>query len=329
MKEYKNKSYLSIKNNGGITLIALVITIIILIILAGVSIATINKSSMFNKAKYSTKEYQNAEKEEKNTLNEYEQAISNESQNIDTSVADKLDTWLLLANIANAKQYSQEQILSNDELLNKLMNSDEAIDYMMKSKQTIMPAVISSEKAMKSIQNSLKAKQKLIKDSDWKTSFENHNVLPTFDGTSNTKDGVTIEASDDASNYGSMYPYCAVDGNKNSGWASASGNYNPHYFVTTFDVPTIVTNYYLYGATGWDSHIYKFQLQASNDGKQWNSLEGDTIHIGLSSYSPKEWNFNIDNTTPYNYYRVYFPEGGWTYGTSGGCPIHELKLYGI
>ena len=49
------------KNTKGITLIALVITIIVLIILAGVTInLTLGENGIFNKAKYAKEEYLNA-----------------------------------------------------------------------------------------------------------------------------------------------------------------------------------------------------------------------------------------------------------------------------
>ena len=67
------------KKENGITLIALVITIIILIILAGISIAAINNTELFNKTKQAKNEYQNSEKVEQNRLNEYVNAIDNET----------------------------------------------------------------------------------------------------------------------------------------------------------------------------------------------------------------------------------------------------------
>ena len=77
-----NKSYAS-KNYkiAGITLIALVTTIVILIILAGISIGTLKNSSLFGKAKKATSDYTNSEKKEKNMLNDYESQIAKEEEN--------------------------------------------------------------------------------------------------------------------------------------------------------------------------------------------------------------------------------------------------------
>ena len=50
--------------NKGITLVALVITIIILLILAGISIATLTGSGLFEKAKLAKEQSEERQKEE-------------------------------------------------------------------------------------------------------------------------------------------------------------------------------------------------------------------------------------------------------------------------
>lgn len=60
----------------GITLIALIVTIIILMILAGVVVATITgNNGILNKAKFAKNKYQNSENEENNRVNSYENEI--------------------------------------------------------------------------------------------------------------------------------------------------------------------------------------------------------------------------------------------------------------
>ena len=61
------------KQQKGITLVALVITIIILLILAGISIATLQQTNLFGQAGNETK---NAAANESNTLNEYSNEIN-------------------------------------------------------------------------------------------------------------------------------------------------------------------------------------------------------------------------------------------------------------
>ena len=60
-----------VKNKKGITLISLVITIILLIILAGIGInLSIGENGLFNKAKYAKNKYLNAQRQEEQGLNE-------------------------------------------------------------------------------------------------------------------------------------------------------------------------------------------------------------------------------------------------------------------
>ena len=63
------------KKNNGITLVALVITIVILLILAGISISTLTNTGIFQKVKDAKKASENAEKEEDRLISEYEKEI--------------------------------------------------------------------------------------------------------------------------------------------------------------------------------------------------------------------------------------------------------------
>ncbi len=69
--------------NKGITLIALVITIIILLILAGISISALTNQGLFKNAKTAQKETEKAEAEQGQILNEYEDEINKYLSNND------------------------------------------------------------------------------------------------------------------------------------------------------------------------------------------------------------------------------------------------------
>ena len=75
MRKIKNKK--EIRNNKGITLVALVITIIILLILAGIAIAQLTDSGLFGKAKLAKQKQENSEAIEEDRLKQYENAINN------------------------------------------------------------------------------------------------------------------------------------------------------------------------------------------------------------------------------------------------------------
>ena len=63
------------KNESGITLVALVITIVILLILAGIAIATLTQTGLFENAKQAKNAMENAQNTENNTLGEYSEKI--------------------------------------------------------------------------------------------------------------------------------------------------------------------------------------------------------------------------------------------------------------
>ena len=62
--------------NKGITLVALVITIIILLILATISIQSLTNTGLFAKAQEAKEKTQNAEENQARTLNEYEDELN-------------------------------------------------------------------------------------------------------------------------------------------------------------------------------------------------------------------------------------------------------------
>lgn len=66
------------KEQKGITLVALVITIIILLILAGISIATLSgDNGLFNRARQAKNNTLDAQNRENEALNSYNNAIDN------------------------------------------------------------------------------------------------------------------------------------------------------------------------------------------------------------------------------------------------------------
>ena len=80
------------KTNRGITLVALVITIIILLILAGISISTLTNTGIFQKAKDAKKASENAEKEQNKTLDSYEKELNKyTSDNLEENIGVKFE----------------------------------------------------------------------------------------------------------------------------------------------------------------------------------------------------------------------------------------------
>ena len=95
------------KKNKGITMIALIITIIILLILAGVSIALLTgKNGLIKKAELAKQKSEESELEENATLGEYENKISEYINNRDTITLSKEE----YNKLKNANTYSKDEI---------------------------------------------------------------------------------------------------------------------------------------------------------------------------------------------------------------------------
>ena len=66
------------KRQNGITLVALVITIIILLILAGISIASLKNTGLFDKTQKAKNATENAQIKENKTIDEFENYLKNQ-----------------------------------------------------------------------------------------------------------------------------------------------------------------------------------------------------------------------------------------------------------
>ena len=72
------------KGNKGITLVALIITIIVLLILAGVSITFALQGNILNNAQTAVNEYDNASTNEAEIINFINQTIDNKIQELNS-----------------------------------------------------------------------------------------------------------------------------------------------------------------------------------------------------------------------------------------------------
>lgn len=135
------------KRNKGITLIALVITIIVLIILAGISIAQINGNGLLEKAKVAEEKEKNAQNIENAYLKDYEdkieEYISQGSRN-DTEM-DILEILKYLAGNIESENY--------DNLVDDIVNSKEKMNEICSSKN-IFTICANSKKMLKKMYES-------------------------------------------------------------------------------------------------------------------------------------------------------------------------------
>lgn len=106
------------KSTKGITLVALVVTIIILLILAGITISQLSGSGLFEKAKLAEQKSKDAQEKEEGILGDYENKIG---QYVDSTreqiTVDKEEYEKLKADVQTLKRginYSDEEVKTND-----------------------------------------------------------------------------------------------------------------------------------------------------------------------------------------------------------------------
>lgn len=78
------------RKSKGITLVALVVTIIILLILVGISIATLSGSGLFENARFAKEKAENSQIKENQVLDGYEGVINNYLPTAEELTADKI-----------------------------------------------------------------------------------------------------------------------------------------------------------------------------------------------------------------------------------------------
>lgn len=124
-------------------------------------------------------------------------------------------------------------------------------------------------------------------------------TLPTF--TSNTTDGITVSDSRNSENL-----YELVNGYASSSYY-AVGHWNTYWFNINFGKPAKPTSYTIQADSGGAAEYPRaWTLQASNDGSDWTVIDtqsNQSFSLGQSK------TYTINNTTPYNQYRLVFTDG--------------------
>lgn len=131
---------------NGITLVALVITIIILLILAGISIASLTENGLFEKTKLAKDKTQKGQEKENQILKEYENGIENLGSIISTDRGFSESSIIKDFNIRTETEDVLVQVFIKEENIEDL--NKEAIGYIItvdgegKKVTDTMPATI-------------------------------------------------------------------------------------------------------------------------------------------------------------------------------------------
>lgn len=154
--------------------------------------------------------------------------------------------------------------------------------------------------------------------------FKNSNpdLVPIMTG--NTSSVGSVNAS---SVFSSGYePWRAFDGNNSSGVASRwiSSSNMPQWISYTFNQQEYVSSYSIFPETGGcaDRAPKTFQLQGSNDGKNWTTLDSRS-NITLDLWNSSAITFNVSNPGNYKTYRLYIT----AVNGSSVVSIQRIKLF--
>jgi hypothetical protein len=146
-------------------------------------------------------------------------------------------------------------------------------------------------------------------------------VFPSF-GTDVLTGGT---ASADTEYSGSYVAAYAVDNNLSTRWAASNSAF-PHYWqydfgsgVTKTIVGMALNNWY---TSPTDGGTKNFTLLGSNDGSTWTTI---TTQTAANIPTQNSWqSFLVNNTTPYRYYRITYPD---QYSVGTTSTQFEIEMY--
>ena len=343
-----------LKQAKGITLVALIVTIVILVILAGISILALTNQGIFAQAQNAKKLTEEKTAEENAILTNYlEQMNAIIGGQVTESIPDgavvipinDVTTWLKTGGISKKYSYTTiEQVISDTTCTESLMNNENAMKYLTRSTE-FADVICESETAITYLGDSAYVDDTVLNSDIWLESVCNSayfesvlcDKVPTM--TSNTEpEGEAICSSYFSSGAFSYPPYKAFDKviTDVSGWSPVITNHSPDEYEQPawigykFKEPTCIKCFVLTNRENTVYSIGKFKLQASNDGNNWVDLTDD---ITNSNITPKEVYCKkiVKNSNSYLYYRIYAyysAKYAETENKAYYIECGELQLYG-
>lgn len=117
--------------------------------------------------------------------------------------------------------------------------------------------------------------------------------------------------------YSSNYPWYVFNKSTAGHWSPPSGNIVNQYVGYTFPEKQIVNRYSVQftNSSSFGAAPKEWRLEASSDGLDWITIDTQTDQTNWSTLESRT--FDIDNTTPYLSYRIYFlsnnGDASWLY----------------
>lgn len=231
---------------------------------------------------------------------------------------DNIQIWLHCANIWDKSYTTITQVLNDASTLQALIASNNAVDYMVRS-TTWASSVAADSGAMSYIGLNDYCADTLLSDSTWRTAIGNSTYfesvltdkVPTM--TSATTPSGVVSASSTLTGSATYKDYYAFDGNNSTMWYSANNSnekWIKYHFATALKVMKYVVK------LNWRN---KYKIQGSHDNSTWTDL----TDLYTPSSNTEEKSEVINNSTAYEYIRLYAPSGQSIY-----IGISELQFYG-
>jgi len=233
----------------------------------------------------------------------------------------------LLSSIGEDKNKTLQQILKDENILNKIFTTDKAINIIINNKNEFLDAFINDSNAMNKIANSDKMMDKIVNNSDWSYAIlNNKDALQALDNSNpitvpymtsnNTPKGQVIYSSIYSSIHPAYYPFADT-----RDWESAY-NGNPQYIGYMFEEPVWLYKCYIKNSN--DSAPREMMLQKSDDGINWTNVFGDFTYVGLDKDATDIVN-SKQNIGRAKYWRLYITKAT---DSRGGVDIQKIQFYG-
>lgn len=311
----------------GITLVALVVTVVVLLILAGTTIMLSINGGIIGNAQFASSSWKNASNIESsllaNNINSIDVEVADSSRDAtyDESLYDVWPTWMHIAGISNISDYNKQDFLSNSSVMNTLMSNKNALEYLSNSSVFLLPQVLNNSVSKNILLNDL------IK-------------IPSMTSNTSPEGEASCSISSDSRHAG----WNALSGFWTESNVSAHGtdsnyyeNSNPPWVTPNNSTPYPVWLQYKFkdikikpilfeylSSYSWGLNVtHQINIQGSNDGTNWTALTENLSVNGYTRYYFRPTK-NIDN---YQYYRLNVLSRTETYGSR--TDVLRFQVYGI
>ena len=291
-------------NFRGITLIALIITIIILLVLAGITISILTgNNGLLAQVKLSKEKSKIAQEEENVTLDDYEDKINyfidGEDSDSKIDYSKYNDTLKLLYINANYKDIpiengennlptTVEELVSNKDVFNWILSANKNDDYIINNSDIFMNDIVSNDTAMETMGKNEYISKKAIKNNKWRNAILSSTHLDKFNLGAKTVPTMTSNTSPEGEAFVSRYekgcePYRCFDGDD-----STDGDIPRPYTLNGYigyKFTERVVPYYvaILNYPKYYNYFSNIKIQGSNDNITWVDLT-DVTSIATSGW---------------------------------------------